>query len=55
MMLIKNAFRYLGVLLCVPHIASTNMHALKPESLMNINGSVCCISTVRCTLNLEGY
>ena len=55
MILIKDACRYLGVLLCVPHIAPTNMHALKPRFLMDFNGSACSMSTVGFPLHLEGY
>jgi hypothetical protein len=55
MLLIKDACRYLGVLLCASHIAPNNMHALKPGSLVDFDGSVCSMSTVRCTSNLGVY
>jgi hypothetical protein len=55
MMLIKDALQYLGVLLCVRHIAPTNMHALKAGCLINFDGSVCSMSTVSRTLNLDVY
>ena len=55
MMLIKVACRYLGVLLCVSHIAPNSMQVLKQGYLMDFDGSVCSRSAVGCTLNLGIY